>query len=409
MTVTLIQQGRIIDPASSIDEINDLMIIDGKIAHIGNIPQHIKPDKVISAKNHWVIPGIIDLYTQFNVLSELQPLAEHAAKYGITTLCLSPNAQSIIDNAKIAKAVIQACQPHVRCLPYMALTRQLAGEQLVDAVDLQHAGCIGLHNAGISLQDTQLLRHCFEYAATFDLPIFITPRDGFLSKYGVMHEGAISARLGLTGIPTIAETIDIYRCLELAAYTGARLHFSRISTAKSIDLIKQAKQSGLAITADVSIQQLYLTDMDVSEFESVYRLAVPLRDLSDQNALREALAQGTIDAICSDHHCLTMDDKRCPFSEALMGMLSHASLLPLTLRLVEQKVLTPMRAISQLTQGPARIIGKDLGQLKIGANADICVIDPKAIHYINDQPGYNVYTSAFVNWEFTGKVVETLS
>ena len=263
MTVTVIQQGRVIDPRSLVDKVQDLVIIDGKITHCGNMPNNIRPDQVIDAKNHWVIPGIIDLYTQFNVLQDINTIAKQAVKFGITTLCVSPNAQTVIDNAKVARAIIQSCQPDVRCLPYAALTRHFSAKELVDVADLQQAGCIGLHNAGISLNDTQLLRHCFEYAATFDLPIFITPLDGDLAQHGLMHEGAVSARLGLTGIPDIAESIDVFRCLELAAYTGARLHFSRISSARVLPLIKQAKADGLAVTADVSIQNLYLTDMDI--------------------------------------------------------------------------------------------------------------------------------------------------
>jgi dihydroorotase len=259
------------------------------------------------------------------------------------------------------------------------------------------------------VRDTRVLLRSLEYAASFELTVFFQPMDPWLSANGFAHDGAVATRLGLPSIPAAAETAQIALVLDLAQHTGARIHFCRLSCARSVQLIKRAQDEGLPVTADVSAHQLFLTENDLLGFNSQAHVLPPLRTENDREALRTAVASGIISAICSDHQPHDLDAKNAPFMETEPGISGLETLLPLTLRLVEEGVLELRRAIEVLTVHPARIIGRAIGTLAPGARADICICDPDQVWRLDPtQMVSRGQNTPFAGWELTGRVVHTL-
>jgi dihydroorotase len=262
--------------------------------------------------------------------------------------------------------------------PVGALTVGLKGERLTEMAELSEAGCVAFGQANRSVVDTQVLMRAMQYAATFDLPVWLQPQDPFLGKKGVAHDGEVAARLGLAGIPVAAETIAIAAILDLVRATGVRMHLRRISSAAGLALIVAARQSGLNITCEVTINNLHLTEMDIGYFNAHARLDPPLRSTQDREALRAGLASGAINALISDHTPVDDDAKQAPFEEAEAGATGLELLLPLTLKWAQEMGLPLPTALARVTCDPARILGTGAGTLAVGAAADICVFDPRA-------------------------------
>ena len=274
---------------------------------------------------------------------------------------------------------------------------------------LKQAGCVGLTNCRKPIQNTQILKRALAYASTFDIRVFIEPDEHWLSAGGCAHDGKIATRLGLKTIPVSAETIAITRALELIAETGATAHFGRLSSAHGVELIARAKNEQLPVTADVSAHQLHLTEQDISSFNSACHVIPPLRTQRDQEALQMGIANGTIDAICSDHQPHDVDAKQAPFASTEAGISALETFLPLCLRLTQQISLSLPEVINKITHAPANILGLDSGTLSPGANADICIFDTDedwqlTIDSINSQSK----NTPFLGWNFQGKVKHTL-
>jgi len=265
-----------------------------------------------------------------------------------------------------------------RVYPLGALTIGLKGEQLTDMATLRDAGCTALSNVDRSIDNTLVMRRAMQYASTFDLTVFLTALDPWLKGNGCVHEGEVSTRLGLPAIPEATEVVALARELALIETTGARGHITQLSCARSIDKIAEAKARGLNVTAAVSAHHLHLSEQDIGEFDTRCHVMPPLRSIADRDALREGLASGVIDAICSDHQPHGLDAKLAPFSESAPGIAGLETLLPLTLKLVDEKIISLLDAISRVTIQPARILGIDVGQLTPGAPADVCIFDPSA-------------------------------
>jgi dihydroorotase len=413
---TVIKHGRIVDPANNLDKVADLFIENGKIVAIGKSPAGFTPDKVIEAKNRIVCPGLIDLSARLR-----EPGHEHkatiasetaaAASGGITSICCPPDTSPVIDTSAIVELIHQrallANKAKVYCLG--ALTSGLESQTLASMHTLKTAGCIGVSNAYASINDTAVLRRALEYAATCNLAVHLFCEDDGLRNDGIIHEGIMSVRLGLPGIPETAETISVSRVLLLIEQTATKIHFCRISSARSLSMIAQAKQQGLPVTADVDISHLYLTEIDLSGFNSLCYVRPPLRTTGDRDALRQALATGIIDAICSDHQPHDEDAKAAPFGLTEPGVSTLDVLLSLSLRLVQDKVLDLQSALAALTIKPAKIAGIDAGHLGKGGAADVCIIDPELVWIAEKETLASAGKNCpFLGWEMTGKVTHTL-
>lgn len=415
-TAILIKNGHIIDPMHAMNGVADLYIQNGKIASYQQPPDNFVPTVILDAKNMYVVPGFIDLCARLQKpnLERRTTINEEvfaAISAGITTLCCPPDAYPIIDSTAIVEMYKRGYRQaqEVEILPIGALTQNLDSAQLTEMAALKEVGCVALSNGGYPIENTLVLKRAMEYAATHDITLFILARDKWLSAQGCVHEGDVSMRLGLSGIPSAAETIAIARDLILIEETGVKAHFCRLSTLQSIEMIAMARTKGLDVTADVSINHLHLTHMDVADFNSNCHIQPPVRMQRDKLALIQGLADGYIQAICSDHQPLSEDAKLAPFPDTKPGISGLDSFLPLALKLVDDGFISLQSLIEVLTFGPASILGIDRGHIAVGADADICIFDPEKIWSLNaDTIKSSGLNTPFLNWEMKGKVIYTL-
>jgi len=411
----LIINGRLIDPANNIDQISHLFIRNGMISSLDADPGQAA-DHVIDAREQIVCPGLVDLRARFR-----EPGQEHkatlasealaATRSGITTACCPPDTFPIIDTPAVADLIQTraASTGLINLLPLGALSQQLQGQQLAEMASLKDAGCVGVSNAEHSIDNAVIMRRAMEYATTYGLRVHIHPQDQQLAAEGCVHEGIISTRLGLPGIPAAAEIIATARDIALAAQTGAAIHFCGMSDATAVTHIGRARHDGIKVTADVCAHQLFLSEHDVADFDASCHLSPPLRSTGDRDALRQALANGVIDIICSDHQPHDADAKRAPFPSTETGISSLETLLPLTLALVQEGVLAISDALACITSKPARILGLDCGTLGIGRRADICIFDPEAFWTLDaDSMVSSGHNTPFNDHELVGQVNCTL-
>ncbi|MEO7392610.1 MAG: dihydroorotase [Ramlibacter sp.] len=394
----LIRNGRVIDPASNFDELCDVTLAAGRVVSIKHIPPGFSASKVIDASGCIVAPGLVDLAARLR-----EPGHEHegmleselaaAVAGGVTSLVCPPDTEPVLDEPGLVEMLkVRAEKLHqARVFPLGALTRNLQGEILTEMVELTEAGCVGFSQAEVPLASTQVLQRAMQYASTYGYTIWLRPQELHLGG-GVAASGALATRLGLSGVPIAAETIALYTIFELVKITGARVHLCRISSAAGVDLVRQAKAQGLAVTCDVSINSLHLVDNDIGYFDSRMRLNPPLRQQRDRDALREGLADGTIDALVSDHTPVDEDAKTLPFAEAEPGATGLELLLGLSLKWARESGIGLPRALAVLTSEPARVLGAALGTLQAssgriveGGIGDICVFDPLAEWMIEPQ------------------------
>lgn len=410
-----IHGGRVIDPANKIDEVLDVFVADGQIVALGRAPDGFEAERELDATNRIVCPGLVDMQARLR-----EPGQEHkatiasetraAAAGGITTLCCPPDTHPVIDTTAVAELIRQRAEEagFVRVVPLGALTQGLAGTKISEMSDLRRAGCVGVSNGLAPVTDAQVMRRALEYAATHNLTVFLYAEDPWLAKGGCAHEGPVSTRLGLTGIPESAETVAVARDLMLIEQTGVRAHFCHLSTARAVQLVSRAQYDGLPITADVTAHHLHLTQMDLGQFNAQCHVRPPLRTERDRDALRQGLRRGIIGAICSDHQPHDADAKLAPFAETEPGLSGLETLLPLALRLAED-ALPLSDLIAALTVRPARILGLDAGTLRVGAAADLCIFDPERYWTVSETEllsrGRN---TPFLGWELKGKVTQTL-
>ena len=408
--------GRVVDPANNIDQITDLHIAGGKILALGEAPEGFVPSETIDATNKVVCPGLIDLCANLR-----EPGSEHKATIasesaaavsgGITTLCCPPDTYPVIDTPAVTGQIRHKARKagYCRLLPQGAVTQDLDGERLSEMAALKSAGCVAVTNAYTPLANTLVQRRAMEYAATFGLLTIIRPEDQYLSNNGCAHEGKVADRMGLPGIPEAAETVAVARDLALAETTGAVIHFHTLSSASAARTMAWAKREGRRVSADVAIHQLHLCELDLEGFDSNYHVRPPLRTDTDRDGLREAVAKDVIQAICSDHQPHEPDAKASPFPDTEPGISGLETLLPLTLKLVEQGAMDLSSAIARLTCGPAGILGVPLGTLTPGQAADICIYDPDQRWFVDAEnllsQGKN---TPFHGWEMPARVTHTL-
>jgi dihydroorotase len=275
--------------------------------------------------------------------------------------------------------------------------------------ELRDSGCVAFSQANAAPPDTEVLWRALQYAATFGFAVWLQPQDAFLARNGVAHDGEVATRLGLAGIPPFAETIALATILSLARVTGTRVHLCRLSTAEAVAMVRQAKREGLAISADVAANHVHLSDIDVGWFDSHFHIVPPLRSLRDRDALRAGLADGTIDAICSDHTPVDEDAKLLPFAESEPGAVGLELLLPLALKWAAEAKVSLVDALARITSDPARVLRIGTGHLGMGQVADVCVFDPAA--HVSVTPAWlksQGKNTPFLGYELPGVVRYTL-
>ena len=379
----VIRHGRLVDPASDHDAVADLYIADGRIAAVGAAPAGFSAEREIDARGLVVAPGLVDLCARMR-----EPGAEGALKRemrsalagGVTGVVCPPDTDPPLDEPGLVRMLRQRSREAAgaRLYPLGALTAGLKGEVLAEIETLAEAGCVAFMQTGALPHDNGVLLQILRYAKTFDLPVWLRPVEDTLAGDGVAGAGAVAGRLGLPEVTALAETVALHTIFEMQRATGARVHLCRLSSAAGIELLRQARREGLPVTADVGVHHAHLTDVDIGYFDPDFRLDPPLRTQRDRDAIVAALADGTVDAICSDHAPVGEDDKLLPFGEAVPGATALETLLPLVLKWGEAARLPLAATLARVTSAPARILNEPTGRLAVGAKADVVVFDPQA-------------------------------
>ena len=380
-----IKNGRVIDPASATDAVQDVFIAAGKIVALGQAPADFVANKTVDATGLIVTAGLVDLSARlrepgFEYKATLDSELQAAMRGGVTSLVCPPDTDPVLDESGLVEMLKQRArmQNKAHVYPLGALTVGLKGESLTEMVELTEAGCIGFSQAEETIANTNTLQRALDYAATFGFTVWLRPQDAYIGKGGVAHSGPLASRLGLSGVPVMAETIALHTLFELMRATGAKVHLCRISSAAGLDLIRKAKKEGLPLTCDVGAHHVHLTDADIGFFDSNARLTPPLRSQRDRDAISAALKDGTIDAICSDHTPVDDDEKLLPFAEASPGATGLELLLSLALKWAEDSRgdVSLTLALSKISQHAAKVAGVPAGQIAVGHAADICIFDP---------------------------------
>ncbi|HEX7597489.1 MAG TPA: dihydroorotase [Polyangia bacterium] len=382
----LLRGGRVIDPSREFDAQADVLLTDGKIARIERgLAAPSKDTQVIEAKDCWVVPGLIDLHVHLRepgqeYKEDIQTGTAAAAAGGFTAVCCMPNTNPPNDNRAVTELIVRQAQAvgSVRVYPVGCITQGQKGETMADMGELQEAGCVAVSDDGRGVANSEVMRRALEYSASFHLPIVQHCEDAALSAGGAMHEGVASTRFGIRAQPAAAESAMLARDLELVALTGGRYHMAHISCMESIRLIRNAKLRGLPVTCEVPPHNLMLTDVACSGYDTSFKMNPPLRSAADQAALREALADGTIDAIATDHAPHSSIEKDVEFEQAANGVIGLETAVALAVELVELGVLTAAKLVMRMSVGPARVMGLPGGSLAPGGPADLTVIDPRA-------------------------------
>ncbi len=378
-----IRNGRLVDPRNGIDRHADVYIAAGKVVGIAEAPKGYTANRTIDASGMVVCPGLVDIAARlrepgYEYIATLESEMQAAVAGGVTSLACPPDTDPPLDEPGLVEMLKFRAknlnQAHV--YPIGALTAGLKGQKLTEMAELRDAGCVAFSQAEAPVADNQVLLLAFEYASTFGFSVWLRPQDPALARHGVAHDGQVATRLGLPAIPVAAETTALATILILARKTGARVHLCRLSSAEAIDMVRDAKAQGMPITCDVSVHHAHLSELDIGFFDPNCNLMPPLRSQRDRDALRKALADGTVDALCSDHTPVDEDAKQLPFSEAEAGATGLELLLPLTLKWAEETGQDLSAAIAKVTTAPARLLGIDAGHLSVGAVADVCLFDP---------------------------------
>ena len=417
---TLIKNGQVIDPANQLDGSFDILINNGKIEAIepqGKISgSKLKDVPVIDAKNCVVAPGFCDMHVHFRepgheYKETIETGSASAAAGGFSTVAVMPNTSPVNDNRSITELIFSQAKKTnlVNVLPIGAITKGLKGESLSDMGELKEAGCIGYSDDGRPVMDSELMRRAFEYSRMFGLPCIQHSEILDLTQGGCMNEGIISTELGLKGMPVEAEDIMVFRDICLLRKTGGRLHVAHISSGGAVELVRQAKAKGLPVTCEVAPHHFTLTEEACRNYDTNAKMSPPLRTHEDLELIKEGLRDGTIDIIATDHAPHDVADKQMEFSKACFGIVGLETALPLTLKMVDEKVITLQKAVDLLTQQPCRLFNLNKGNLGVGKDADIVIFNPKTQYTIEPEKFKSrSKNSPYKGWKVRGKVLHTL-
>ncbi len=409
----LLQNGRIIDPANDTDQRGDMLILDGRIAPEGApVPENVQ---VVDATGCWIVPGLIDMHVHLREPGEeykedIVSGTRAAAAGGFTAVACMPNTRPVNDSLAITRLILaRAEQGFARVYPVGAVSKGSRGESLAEFGEMKEAGVVAVSDDGVPVRDSRLMRRALEYAGDFGLPVISHSEELSLAGDGSMNEGAVSTRLGLRGVPTAAEAIMVYREIALAEFTGRPVHIAHVSTAMATELIRSAKARGVAVTAETTPHYFTLTDEAVVGYNTNAKMNPPLRSETDRQAIRRGLADGTFDAVATDHAPHSVLEKEVEFDQAANGIIGLETSVPLSLALVRDGVIEPRRFVELLSTNPARILRVRGGSLAPGSPADVTLIDPElTFDYTPESVVSKSRNSPFLGWSLQGRAVLTL-
>ena len=409
----VLQNGRLLDPVTGVDETGDLWIKDGLIAQSEEqIPENAK---IINVKGKWITPGLIDMHVHLREPGEeyketVESGTRAAAAGGFTAVACMPNTKPVNDEASVTRFLLSdERNASTRVYPTAAISRGSQGKDLAEYGELKEAGAVAVTDDGLPVLDSQLMRRAMEYAGSHDLLVISHSEEMALSKNGSMNEGVVSTRLGLRGIPVAAEAIMVYREIALAELTGQRTHIAHVSTLAATDLIRQAKARGVQVTAETTPHYFTLTEEAVGDYNTNAKMNPPLRTEKDRQAIREGLQDGTYDCIATDHAPHSVLEKECEFDQAANGIIGLETSLPLSLNLVREGVIEPLRLLELMSSNPAKVLNVKGGTLEVGSIADVTVIDPeKEFIFSKESILSKGKNSPFLDWKLQGKAVLTI-
>ena len=411
----LVKDGHLLDPKNNMDGRYDLLIEDGRVTAVG-AGLAINDAEIISADGLLVVPGLIDIHVHLRdpgleYKEDIISGTRAAAAGGITSVACMPNTRPVIDTVPVVEYIINKARRDgsANVYPVAAISQAMKGDILSEMGELKAAGCVAFSDDGMPVVSGELMRRALEYADTFGAPIISHAEDLNLVGEGCMNEGEVATELGLKGIPWVAEDAATAREIMLAEFTCSRLHVAHVSTKGSVELVRQAKARGVKVTCEATPHHFTLTDEAVRGYNTNAKMNPPLRSQADVDAVRAGLADGTIDAIATDHAPHHYDEKNVEFAIALNGIVGLESMLPLTMNLVRDGIISRQQAISLMTCQPAAIIGIDRGSLEVGAVADLTIIDPDLEWTLDPrQLKSKSKNTPFGGWIMRGAAIRTL-
>lgn len=412
----LIKGGRVIDPTQGLDEVLDVLIVNGTVKELGKGLSAPAGAEVLDAGGKYVVPGLIDMHVHLRdpgleYKEDIISGTMAAAAGGFTSICCMPNTKPVIDNKTVASYIINKAKTEGFCnvFPVGSITCAMNGERMAEMGELKEAGCVAVSDDGRPVVNAELMRRSLQYAHGMGIMVISHAEELSLVGEGVMNEGFTSTEIGLKGIPRVAEDIATARDVMLAEYTGAPLHIAHVSTKDSVRIIREAKARGVKVTCETAPHYFTLTDDAVRGYDTNAKMNPPLREEADVAAIKEGLKDGTIDCIATDHAPHHLDEKDVEFNEALNGIIGLETSLPLSLQLVTAGVLTLKQLIEKMSSNPAAILGLNRGSLKAGAVADITVIDPTMEWTVDAEKLLSKSkNSPFLGWKVKGCATATI-